>query len=83
MIRLQKHSSLDRLSPNEREYMVKEINASERLCKLLSGILEERVDYYDSRLESLLEKPSELAGAIQCKAELKRLLSLFSPTTNE
>lgn len=80
MLRLEKHKILDRLSDQEKGSMKLEIHASQRLCTLFSDILEDRMSYYDSKLETLLEKPSELAGAVQCRAELKRLTDLFKQT---
>ena len=80
MLRLEKNKLLDKLSKEEKASLILEIHASQRLCKLFSAILEDRLSYYDSKLESLLEKPSELAGAVQCRAELKRLTNLFKTT---
>lgn len=83
MLRLQKMKQLDRLSETERKSLDAEINSSQRLCKLLSDILQEKIDHYESTYESLLESHTGLSGAIQCVAELKRLKRLFETTTKE
>jgi len=83
MYKICKHKILDRLSDQDKKAAIASINASETLCKLLSELLQERIDHYDSSLESLIESPTELAGAIKCRAQLRRLTKLFTKTTIE
>lgn len=83
MLRLQKVKQMNRLSDNERKLLIAEINAARSVCKLLSDVLTDKIEHYEASYESLLDRPTELAGAIKCVAELKRLTKLFEETTEE
>ena len=84
MIRLEKARQLDRIKDdNERTRLINEIKASGPVLRLIDQIIQDRITYFETTLDSKIASPYELAAHVHSISELRKLTLLFKETTDD